>query len=163
MRSKVVAVRKTEYEQLLASEESENAHILQASVTSDLDPAKNYDYSRNGTQTIPELSLKPKLSEPMAFEWKGPKTPIRKGETISTYLKFNITRGMEDFWILSHSAPTISPRVRVMCTNDLTITASCNERVQKNGNEYNYRQVFVPGESIIIRWERNRDTYKSDT
>jgi len=154
IRSKVIAVRETNYEQILASEESENARLLQASVTCDLNPTKNYSCSQAGAaQSAAELTMKPKENEPMAFEWKGRKIPMRKGEVISTYLKFNITRGIRDFWTLSFSSPTIYPRVRVTCSAELTITASRSEQVQQNGNEYNYREVFVPGGNIVVRWE----------
>jgi hypothetical protein len=152
IRSRVIAVRDGEYEQMFASEESENAEIVQASVTSDSKASNSYNYSKMENSQVPELALKPKKDEPMVFEWKAPKKiPMRKGESLSTYFKFTVKRGINDFFTYNFGSPTIHPCVRIRATADLTIHASWAEQI--NGNEYKYGKVFLPGDHIQIRWK----------
>jgi hypothetical protein len=147
-RATVVAARDSEYEQSFASEESENANISQASVTFDSRPKVSYSYPN---PSHPKLVLKAKADEPMVFEWKGRKIRLRKGDRLSTYMRFTVRRGTRDFFVQNFAVPTIHLRVRIRASNDLEISASAADLI--NDNEYNYKKVFLPADHIQIRWK----------
>jgi hypothetical protein len=143
VRGEVVAVATTEYRQHVSFEEAEQGRILQASVTSTLHPGLNY------TDNSP--SLTPVEGEPMVTEWSGKIVKLKKGDQLNSFVKF-VTRGQRTgFAVTNFGNSTISPRVRVSCSNDLEISASASD--QRNGAEYIYRKVFVRGDHFQVRWK----------
>src|SRR4029077_15392204 len=142
MRSDVVAVAPTEYQQHASFEDAEQARVLEASVTSDSHPKLNY------AEKAP--SLAPDRNEPMVFAWFGKKIKLKNGDVLHAFLKF-VTRGpLTGFSVTNFASSTINPRVRVSSSDDLEIFASQSD--QRSGNEYIYRKVFVPSDHIQIRW-----------
>jgi hypothetical protein len=142
MRSDVVAIAATEYRQHASFEDAEQARILEASVTSTSHPKLNY--------TLAMPTLEPDKNEPMVSAWFGKKIKMKKGDELHTYLKF-VTRGpLTGFSVTNFALPTINPRVRVSCSDDLEIYASQSD--QRSGDEYIYRKVFVPSDHVQIKW-----------
>jgi hypothetical protein len=142
MRSDVVAVAATEYQQHASFEDAEQGWVLEASVTSDLNPRLNY------TEKTPSLTAD--KNEPMVSAWFGKKIKLKNGDVLHTYLKF-VTRGsLTGFTVTNFASSTIHPRVRLSSSDDLEIYASQSE--QRVGNEYIYQKVFVPSDHIQIRW-----------
>src|SRR4029077_12466771 len=74
MRSDVVAVAPTEYQQHASFEDAEQARVLEASVTSDSHPKLNY------AEKAP--SLAPDRNESMVFAWFGKKIKLKNGDVL---------------------------------------------------------------------------------
>ena len=142
MRSDVVAVAATDYQQHASFEDAEQGRVLEASVTSTAHPKLNY------TETMPLLT--PDKNEPMVSAWFGKKIKLKKGDKLHSYIKF-VTRGPRTgFSVTNFASSTINPRVKVSCSSDLEIYASQSD--QRSGDEYIYLKVFVPSDHIQIRW-----------
>jgi hypothetical protein len=129
-RSTIVAAKtNAEYQQTWAFEEAENATMLQASITSNSDPSISY------SEENPLLASKP--DDPEVLAWMGKKIKLSKGEQLSTYAKYRMTRPVFDFLTHNFMVPTIGARVRLEPSDDVVLSATTAD--QHVGNEYNYR------------------------
>jgi hypothetical protein len=97
-----------------------------------------------------DLVLKNKDDEPGVLEWLGKPISLAKGETVRTFFRYKLRRGLEDFYVMYFGMPTINPTLRL--SYEANIEAAATVPDQRNGNEYSYRKVFLTGDHLNIRW-----------
>ena len=144
-RGKVVAVKDCVVTQWISFEESERPRLLEASLTGH--PNRKKDYAKKER----DLKLIENKKESMVWEWHGPSVDLKKNQKLNSNIKYEITRGPSDFFVLNFAVPAVRPRVRLSASADLLITESFTENII--GNEYTYEKVFLHGDHIQIRWK----------
>jgi hypothetical protein len=147
IRSEVISVATTEYQQHISFEESEKGKVLEASVISR--SHENYSYAKSEKDII----LKDHDTEAMVKYWNGNKIPLKRDDTLEAFIRFSVTKPSTGFFTLNFGASVIKPKLRLNQHPDFEFTASKSEHDQQNGNEYIYNKVFVAADHIQMRWK----------
>ena len=140
--STVTAASNTEYRQGLSGENKERIELLEASVTSNSNPALSYAIKDGKCNQNPD--------EPGVFEWKGKRLKLKKGDVVTSYIHYTVQKELSDFYILYFGAPVISPTLYILEHPGLEAHASKAD--QQNGAEYSYQRVFLVGDHLNVRW-----------
>jgi hypothetical protein len=144
---RIVAAASDSFNQHVSFEESEHGSVLEATVSSLAHPEWNY----NKKSPI----LKPEHDEPMVSSWTGDKIELKRGDELTTLLKFTTHGPKSGHVVYNFSRATINPRIRVYSSDDLEIASSRSD--QRNADEYIHRKVFVPGDHIQVRWKPKKN------
>jgi hypothetical protein len=134
-----------EFQHFLAFERAENPTVHKLTCIVPSDSRQNYE----------ELDLALKSKTPGILEVRCPPIKIRPNTTYQLAAKYSLNLP-DDFYHSYHFAyPTVEVRLVVESPTDFVIEP--NETKNHVGNEWIYPGLFMPGESITIRWRRLED------
>jgi hypothetical protein len=104
---------------------------------------------------VPNLTLK--ADDPRVLEAVARKVsilPARKGTTYKFGSKFSMTYPEEFFYAVHVGVPTIGMTIEVASPPGFEVSASPTPTCAQN--IWVYDKLFMPGEHVDVRWERNK-------